>query len=54
MRCKACNEVLEDYEIIWDEEKKTHEDLCTTCRGMVYEELESIHITKEVENEVEE
>lgn len=32
MRCKACNAILLPAEIIWDEGRLTHEELCRKCR----------------------
>jgi MinD superfamily P-loop ATPase len=32
MRCKACDSTLEPSEIIWQEHRQQHEDLCKNCR----------------------
>lgn len=31
-RCKACDSVFTEGEIIWDESIKEHETLCRVCR----------------------
>ena len=43
MRCKCCNKVLEESEIIWYEDIKEHEDMCLACRNSVLE-MESQHV----------
>lgn len=35
MRCKACDKIMEDTEIIWDEERKEHEELCSKCLKII-------------------
>ena len=35
MRCKACNAVLSQYEIIWRADIEMFEDLCRKCRTSV-------------------
>ena len=35
MRCKACDTVLKEEEIIWREKRKQWEDLCTVCRNEI-------------------
>lgn len=46
MRCKSCDAILEEHEIIWIEhiieneeliEYKQHEELCAKCRAIVTE-----------------
>lgn len=37
MRCKACNSIMEENEIIWIEELGMHEELCTHCKRIVAE-----------------
>lgn len=32
MRCKACDSPLLPREIIWDDDRKEHEELCSKCR----------------------
>ena len=32
MRCKACDAMLEESDIIWQPSLHKHEDLCTVCR----------------------
>jgi len=32
MRCKACDSSMTPNEIIWDEERQEHEELCLSCR----------------------
>lgn len=45
-RCKACDNVLKENEIVWREEIKQHEELCLLCRqaslGFDVEALEYI------------
>lgn len=36
-RCKACNSILKEGEMVWKEELKTHEDLCLKCRNQIYD-----------------
>jgi hypothetical protein len=31
VRCKSCESLLEEDEIIWDEERGGHEELCRLC-----------------------
>ena len=38
-RCIACNTVLEPNEIIWDEERGEHEDMCKVCKDVVLDTL---------------
>ena len=37
MRCKACDKVMEDTEIIWNEELKEHEELCSKCLKLIHD-----------------
>mgnify|MGYP001549578160 CR=1 FL=1 len=32
MRCKACDNILEDKEIVWYEERQEHEEFCSSCK----------------------
>lgn len=34
-RCKACDEVMQDTEIIWRTHLNVWEDLCRRCRAIV-------------------
>ena len=34
-RCKACDAILNKYEMEWDDETKQHDDMCYVCRGIV-------------------
>ena len=34
-RCKACDDVLEEGELIWRTHLNIWEDLCATCRNIV-------------------
>jgi hypothetical protein len=34
MRCKACDEVLDEQEIIWVPGRNQHEELCKSCRWL--------------------
>lgn len=36
MRCKACDSILEESEIIWYPEKNEHEELCRACRQQLF------------------
>lgn len=36
MRCKACDKVLEESEILWRPTIEQWEDLCRTCRYIVF------------------
>ena len=38
MRCKCCNNVLEETEIIWYEDRLDHEDFCVMCRNKFRDE----------------
>jgi hypothetical protein len=38
MRCKACDVVMTEQEIIWDPDKGVHEDLCKRCRAAAEDE----------------
>lgn len=38
MRCKACNEILQEEEIFYDMKHKKMEDLCRRCRNIVFEQ----------------
>lgn len=42
MRCKACDEVMEEHEIIWHEDWGIHEELCIRCRKKLQEEDEDL------------
>jgi len=39
-RCRACDAILEESEIIWKPDVKRHEDLCRCCRKIIFD-LES-------------
>ena len=36
-RCRGCNAILKETEIVWKPELGEHEDLCLKCRQAVYE-----------------
>jgi hypothetical protein len=36
-RCKSCDSILEESEIVWIEEKQQHEDLCRCCRKIIFD-----------------
>ena len=38
-RCKACNKILSESEIIWNEDAQLHEELCRRCRNAVHKDL---------------
>ena len=46
-RCRACDAVLTENEIVWDEERQAHDDLCYICKGIIadaeYEEVSSVY-----------
>lgn len=43
MHCKACNKLLEDYELLdHPHVPDTSEDLCITCRNVSYESLQEL------------
>lgn len=46
-RCKACDSVMEDSEIIWKEEECEHEELCSKCLKLIrqYEEEDDFDVT---------
>jgi hypothetical protein len=31
-RCVSCNKILKDTELFWIEDRKTHNDMCGSCR----------------------
>jgi hypothetical protein len=39
MRCLACDAIMKPEEIIWRDEKHSHEDLCRVCRKSVQDSL---------------
>ena len=40
-RCKACDAVLSESEIIWDADISSFEDLCRRCRYSVSRDMQS-------------
>lgn len=34
MRCKACDKVMDEDEIIWVPDRNLHEELCKHCRWL--------------------
>ena len=34
-RCKACDNVLDEKEIIWYEDTGEHEDMCNNCKQII-------------------
>lgn len=54
MRCKACDKVMEDTEIIYYEDIGEHEELCSGCLKLVrqYEEEEDLDLLKNEEVDV--
>lgn len=36
MRCKSCNKIMRESEVIWRQDLQQHEDLCLRCRQIVY------------------
>lgn len=45
MRCKSCDSILEENEIVWYEEEQTHEELCSTCLNMVRKYMAEDEVT---------
>lgn len=39
-RCRACNEIMGEHEIVWRPEIGKHEDLCLCCRRAIFFESE--------------
>lgn len=39
MRCKCCDRQLKSAEIIWYPEQQRHEDLCSKCRGKIFQDF---------------
>ncbi len=35
MRCKACNDVLQENEIVYDTDRENHEELCKNCQEAI-------------------
>lgn len=44
MRCKACDSILRDEEIIYREEQQRWEDLCRNCRGKIYDDNDDLDL----------
>lgn len=40
MRCKACNEIMSEKEIVWYEERGEHEEFCSGCKTELFETLD--------------
>lgn len=38
-RCKACDRVMSESEIIWNDDAQLHEELCRKCRNAVHKDL---------------
>ena len=47
MRCKACDSVLKQTEIVWNTSINTFEDLCRACRNSVKETLQEFDSVEE-------
>lgn len=54
MRCKACDSVLEETEIIWKEEEQCHEELCSKCLKLIHKYEEEEDLTTIIDISVEE
>ena len=44
MRCRACNEVMGEHEIVWRPEIGQHEDLCLCCRRAIFTVEEDLEV----------
>ena len=40
MRCKSCNEIMTENEIVWYEERKEHEEFCSSCKAILFDLLD--------------
>jgi len=49
-RCKACDCVLSDSEIIWKPALNCFEDLCKKCRGIISRDLQTDNDHGNLEN----
>lgn len=47
MRCKACDCILKQTEIVWNTSINTFEDLCRLCRNSVKETLQEFDSVEE-------
>ena len=44
MRCKACDNVMTEREIIWDEGLGQHEEFCSSCKAKMYDSLQPEYV----------
>lgn len=51
MRCRACNDVMQETDIIWDEERGQHEDLCGPCRLAVLDAMIETETLRSLESD---
>ena len=54
MRCKACNEILEDFELIDNPETGQPEDLCQNCKTIAFDSLLEIEEEDDLSMQIEE
>lgn len=47
MRCKACDSILKQTEIVWNTSINSFEDLCRSCRINVKETLQEFEYAEE-------
>ena len=51
-RCKGCNAILKETEIVWRADIQQHEDLCLKCRKEVYEiDIEDLEVLDKLTEE---
>lgn len=37
-RCKSCNAIMQEREIVWIAEEQRHEELCMKCINSIYDD----------------
>ena len=52
MRCKSCNEIMTENEIVWYEERKEHEEFCSSCKAVLFDLLDEYAPVGDKENDV--
>lgn len=51
MRCKSCDEIMTEREIVWYEERKEHEEFCSRCKAELFDILDEYGPVKEEKHE---
>ena len=51
MRCKCCNEIMTEAEIIWYEERKEHEEFCASCKSKLFDDLDEYGLIVDTNDE---